>query len=226
MVRNSSASRTRANTRIEYEENEDGGSAFQTSVDLTLRPTARWQLTFSPSYEREITDQQFVAAFEQGRPEMFGRRYIFSFVDRSTISSGVRLNYAFKPDVNLEFYGEPFAASGRYYDFGELAAPGSRIRLPLARVGGDAESPSIVLSDGASRLTTRNRDFNVLSFRSNLVLRWEWRPGSTLYMVWQQDREESEIRQARVGLRDVFGSFGATGNNVLAVKTTFWLGGL
>jgi hypothetical protein len=157
---------------------------------------------------------------------MFGRRYIFSFVDRSTISSGIRLNYAFKPDVNLEFYGEPFAASGRYYDFGELAAPGSRIRLPLARVGGDAESPSIVLSDGASRLTTRNRDFNVLSFRSNLVLRWEWRPGSTLYMVWQQDREESEIRQARVGLRDVFGSFGATGNNVLAVKTTFWLGGL
>ena len=226
MVRNSSAARTRANTRIEYEANEDGGSALETSVDLTVRPTARWQLTFSPTYEREITDQQFVGALDQGRPEMFGRRYIFSFVDRSTISSGIRLNYAFKPDVNLEFYGEPFAASGRYYDFGELAAPGSRLRLPLARVGGDAESPSIVLSDGTGRFTMRNRDFNVLSFRSNLVLRWEWRPGSTLYMVWQQDREESEIEQGRVGLRDVFGSFGATGNNVLAVKTTFWLGGL
>jgi hypothetical protein len=148
-------------------------------------------------------------------------------VDRHTLSSEVRLNYAFKPDVNLEFYGEPFAASGRYYDFGQLQAPGSRARLPLARIGeGDASAPNIVLTDGAGRFTLRNRDFNVLSFRSNLVLRWEWRPGSTMYLVWQQDREESEIRPTRVGLGDVFGSFGAAGHNVLAVKTTFWFGGL
>jgi hypothetical protein len=208
MVRNSSAARTRGNVRLEYEENEDGGFAFGLSADLTLRPAVRWELSFGPAYEREVEDQQFVAALDGGHALTFGRRYVFAFVDRSTLSSEIRLNYAFKPDINLEFYGEPFAASGRYYDFGELIAAGSRERRAY---------------DGP---TLRNRDFNVLSFRSNVVLRWEWKPGSTLYVVWQQDREESETRPDRVGARDLFGSFGASGNNVFAVKTTFWLGGL
>lgn len=226
MLRNNPAGQTRANTRIEYEANEDGGSAFEANVGLTLRPTARWQLTFSPAWERQITEQQFVAALERGGAETFGRRYIFAFVDRSTIATEIRLNYAFGPDVNLELYGEPFAASGRYYDFGELAVAGGRARRPLARLANEDGSPTLTLSDGDARLTVRDRDFNVLSFRSNLVLRWEWRPGSTMYVVWQQDREEAETRPARVGLPDLFGSFGAAGNNVLAVKTTFWLGGL
>jgi hypothetical protein len=226
MVRNSPASSTRTNTRIEYEQNEDGGSGFEMNTSITLRPTARWQLTFSPSYEREISDRQFVSSLDQGRAETFGRRYVFAYVDRSTFSSEIRLNYTFKPDVNLEFYGEPFAASGRYYDFGELAMPGTRLRRALARVTDDTAAPTVVLSDGASQFSLRNRDFNVLSFRSNLVLRWEWRPGSTLYVVWQQDREESEILPARVGVGDMFRSFGAAGNNVFAIKTTFWMGGL
>ncbi len=70
---------------------------------------------------------------------------------------------------------------------------------------------SLTVTDGDSRFTLPNRDFNVLSFRSNLVLRWEWRLGSTLYVVWQQDREESEVRSERVGLRDLFGSLRSQG---------------
>ena len=83
---------------------------------------------------------------------------------------------------------------------------------------------SLTVADGASAFTLPNRDFNVLSFRSNLVLRWEWRLGSTLYVVWQRDREESEVRSARVGLGDLFGSLRSPGDNVLAIKTTFWFG--
>ncbi|NOT26030.1 MAG: hypothetical protein HOP16_07990, partial [Acidobacteria bacterium] len=226
MVRNSDAARTRANVRLELDGNEDGGSGQELSADLTFRPATRWQLTLSPAVEREINDRQYVTTVEQGPSSTFGRRYVFAFVDRTTLSSEIRLNYAFKPDVNLEFYGEPFAASGRYYDFGQLAAPGSRLRQPLATSASGTSASSLVLTDGTSNFSLRNRDFNVLSFRSNLVLRWEWRPGSTLYLVWQQDREESEITRTRVGLRDIFGSFGAAGHNVLAVKTTFWIGGL
>jgi hypothetical protein len=68
-----------------------------------------------------------------------------------------------------------------------------------------------------------DRDFNVRSFRSNLVLRWEWRPGSTLYVVWQQDREADALRRARTGVSDLFRSFGAAGDNSFAVKASFWL---
>jgi hypothetical protein len=226
MMRNSPAARTRGFVRLSYEANEDGGYAFEANPSITVRPTARWQLVFSPTYVRELVDQQYVAALEGGRAATFGRRYVFAYVDRSTISTAIRLNYTFKPDVNLEFYGEPFAASGRYYDYGELAAPRTRARLPLDRLPSTTPDGPVVLADGASRFTVRNRDFNVLSFRSNLVLRWEWRPGSTFYMVWQQDREESAVRPTRVGAGDLFGSLGAAGHNVLAVKTTFWLGGL
>jgi hypothetical protein len=222
---NSWAANTRYFLRLEYRGNEDGGFAYDMNAGVTLRPTARWQLTLGPTYERRLDDRQYVTTLEEGRSETYGRRYIFAFVDRSTISSEIRLNYAFKPDITLEFYGEPFAASGRYYDFGELTAPGSRARRIYSAPAAQYQpGGSLVVTDGTSRFTLRNRDFNVVSFRSNVVLRWEWRPGSTLYMVWQQDRQESHAQGDRVGPRDLFGSFGASGNNVVAIKTTFWLG--
>lgn len=227
-ISNSSAANTRGNVRLEYRENEDGGFAFELNPGITLRPTARWQLSFEPSYARQVEDRQYVAALEEGRVETYGRRYVFAYVDRSTISSEIRLNYVFKPDVTLELYAEPFTASGRYYNFGELAAPGGRLRRIYGTEGTQAilqPDGSLIVTDGASRFALRNRDFNVLSFRSNVVLRWEWRPGSTLYGVWQQNRRESEVRPDRVGLRDLFGSFGASGDNVFAIKTTFWWGG-
>ena len=60
------------------------------------------------------------------------------------------------------------------------------------------------VTDGAASFTLRNSDFNVQSFRSNLVLRWEWRAGSTLYLVWQQDSESELIApQSRLGRRHV-----------------------
>ena len=80
-------------------------------------------------------------------------------------------------------------------------------------------------STGGSRpiSTLKNVDFNVLSFRSNLVLRWEWRPGSTLYVVWQQDRSDREALGTRVTAGDLLDSFSAPGRNFLAVKASFWL---
>jgi hypothetical protein len=226
-ISNRNAAATRGTVDLEYGRNEDGGSALAINGEITVRPTPRWQLSVRPGYERGVDDQQYVSTLDGGRPETFGRRYVFAFIDRSTISSEIRLNYTFKPDLSLEFYGEPFAASGRYDRIGELAEPGSRARRIYGTSGTEAvldPDGSLAVTDGASRFTLPNRDFNVLSFRSNLVLRWEWRPGSTFYVVWQQDREEAAVRTERVGLRDLFGSIRSSGDNVFAIKTTFWLG--
>jgi hypothetical protein len=226
-IGNRDAATTRSALRLEYGDNEDGGFIVAISGEVTLRPTPRWQLSVRPGYERRVDDQQYVTTLEGGRVETFGRRYIFAFIDRSTISSEVRLNYTFKPDLGLEFYGEPFAASGRFDNFGELDAPRSRVRRVYGTGGTQtAVEPdgSLTVADGAASFTLRNRDFNVRSFRSNLVLRWEWRPGSTLYVVWQQNREESEVRTERIGLGDLFGSLRSTGDNIFAIKTTFWFG--
>lgn len=121
---------------------------------------------------------------------------------------------------------EPFAASGHYYDYGELLEPASRERLRYGTAGTVlAVNPdgSQVVSVGGSTFNLRNRDFNTLSFRSNVVLRWEWRAGSTLYMVWQQDREGSEVLGSRVDLNDAFRSVTAPGSNIFLIKTSFWI---
>ena len=166
-----------------------------------------------------------MTTLDGGRPETYGQRYVFSFIDRSTLSTQLRVGYTLKPDINIDLYAEPFAASGRYYDFGEL--PASRAR-DLRVYGTDGTTIALqpdgsrVVTDGASTFTLANQDFNVRSFRSNLVLRWEWRPGSTLHLVWQQDRRAREAVGERAGLGDMFRSFGATGSNYFVVKVSFW----
>ncbi len=183
------------------------------------------QLSLTPVYEREVNPRQYVTTRTGGRPETYGSRYIFSFIDRTTISTQVRVNYTFKPDLNLDVYAEPFAASGRYYDFGELLAARSRFLRVYGTDGTTIEAPgdgSRIVGDGAGMFTLANRDFNVRSFRSNVVLRWEWRPGSTLYLVWQQDRADSRPVGNHVGLGDMFGSLGAPGTNFFAIKASFW----
>ena len=106
----------------------------------------------------------------------------------------------FSKRMNLDVHAEPFAASGHYYDYGELLVPRSRDRLRYGTSGTwlvvNPGGSQTVTADGPS-FTLRNRDFNTLSFRSNVVLRWEWRTGSTLCLVWQQNRASTETTATR-----------------------------
>ena len=206
-IESSESSRTRGDASVIYGRDEDGGLLFGVGGGVTFQPGSRWQLTLTPGYAREVGTQQYVSTLAGGGTGTFGSRYVFAHIDRSTYATEVRLNYTFKPDLNLDFYAEPFAASGRYSHIGELVASRGRLTSPLAP--GDAARFS-------------DRDFNVQSLRSNLVLRWEWRPGSTLYLVWQQDRSGEEMIGRRATLGDMFGSMGTRGNNFFAVKMTYW----
>jgi hypothetical protein len=137
-----------------------------------------------------------------------------------------RLGLTLRPDLNLDVYAEPFAASGHYYDYGELLEPGSRERLKYGTNGTTLTinpDGSQVATAGESTIPLRNRDFNTLSFRSNVVLRWEWRTGSTLYVVWQQDRAGTETIGTTVNVGDAFRSVTAPGANIFLIKTSFWI---
>jgi hypothetical protein len=207
-------------------ENELGGMTRRASGTFSFRPGPRWQLSVSPFYERLVDAQQYVSTLGRGRAETYGNRYVFSHIERSTFSSEFRMGYTLRPDLNLDVYAEPFAASGRYYNYGELLAPASRDRLAYGSNGTSLqEQPNgdLVVTAGDSTFTLRNRDFNIRSFQSNVVLRWEWRPGSTMYVVWQQNRDARDAVGARVGLGDVFRSIRAPGSNIFVVKTSFWL---
>ena len=136
------------------------------------------------------------------------------------------MSLTLKPDLNLDVYAEPFAANGRYYGFGELRAARSRFLRRYGTEGTTVESLAngdLRVTDGADTFAVPDRSFNVRSFWSISVLRWEWRPGSTLYLVWQQARSDETDVSNRVGLGDMFGSVSSVGDNFFAVKASFWM---
>jgi hypothetical protein len=225
-VGNPATSRTRITGSGSWRTNDDGAAVKSVTALFSMRPGPRWSFSVSPYYDRVTEPQQYVSTLSGGRPVTYDSRYVFAFIDRSTMSMEYRLGLTLKPDVNLDVYAEPFAASGRYYDYGELLAPGSRDRLKYGTSGTTLTTNpdgSQVVTDGGGSFTLRNRDFNTLSFRSNVVLRWEWRTGSTLYLVWQQDRSGTEILGSRVGVGDAFRSLTAPGANIFLIKSSFWI---
>ena len=133
------------------------------SGSFSFRPGPRWQLT-AARFTSASPSPAVRPTLAGGRPETFNSRYIFAYIDRSTLSSEFRMGLTFKPDMNLDVYAEPFAASGRYYDYGELLAPSVGTGSPTAPA-----APLVVRDDNRDRVVTtnssftlRNRDFNTL----------------------------------------------------------------
>ena len=225
-VSNSTTAQTRWSSTGTVGHDEDGGWSGHVNGSFSFHPGPRWQLSVTPLYDRLVYTQQYVTTLSGGRPETYGKRYIFSEIERSTLATQFRMNFTLKPDLNLDIYAEPFAASGRYSDYGELWRPGTRERLTYG-TSGTTVTPQpdggLAVSVGGTSFPLSNRDFNVRSFRNTTVLRYEWRPGSTLYLVWQQNRHAEDPIGARVGVGDMFGSMTEPGTNVLLIKTSFWL---
>jgi hypothetical protein len=223
---NSGASQSRWNVSGFYTSSETRDHYGEVSGNLSARPAPRLQMSLGPSYSQELQTRQYVTTLADGRAETYGNRYIFGAIDRSTISAQARVAFTFKPDLNLDLYLEPFAASGRYTGFGELLAPRSRDLLVYGTHGTEIERQpdgSYLVTDGGTTFPLRSDDFNVRSFRSNIVLRWEWRPGSTFFGIWQQNRASNSPTGDHVGFGDLVESFSAPGDNIVAVKMTLWL---
>ncbi|NIP79175.1 MAG: hypothetical protein GWM90_08195, partial [Gemmatimonadetes bacterium] len=210
-VQNSSGSRTRWGIELEVGDDDAGGRYLRVEPSLSLRPGARWELSLDPRWIDWTDPRQYVTSRDDGPAATFGRRYIFAHVDRSEVAARIRLNYTFTPELTLETYLEPFAASGAYHTFGELEAARSRELRVYGEDGTgitrNGDGSVTVDADGES-FTISSRDFNVRSLRSNAVLRWEWRPGSTAYLVWQQDGFGSRD-PGEVGPAELFDAFGA-----------------
>ncbi len=206
---------------------ELGGSAYSASAGITTRPAARWEASVTPRYTRSTNPQQYVSTLTGGSAATFGRRYVFAFIEQSTVAVQFRLNYAFTPNMTVQGYAEPFASSGRFRDFGELA----RARSLAVRTYGPSSGTTITrrtdgtytVNDGAVNFGFASADFNVLSFRSNLVLRWEWRAGSTMFVIWQQNRGNVLPVGDLVNAGSLWDATTAPGDNFFALKLSYWL---
>ncbi len=214
--------------------NLNGGNDWFLNAGLEFEPTDRFGFSVGPGVSWQTNQRQYYDGLDRESNRTFGRRYVFSTVDQKTVSMRLRANYSFSPDLNLELYAEPFASSGRFTRFGELPEAGS-FDLRLYGTDGTTIEEVVVeeedgstsrfyeVTDGGESFTLDDYDFNTISFRSNLVLRWELRPGSTLFVVWQRNLSDYANRGDPVNLGDMFSSLGASGQNILAVKLSYWL---
>lgn len=216
------------NARAEYFDDAYGGWRVDLGTGITLRPSTRWQASVDPSYQRLVNARQYVGTRSGGSAATYGQRYIFSFVEQSTLSARFRLNYALTPDFTVEGYMEPFAASGEFYDFGELSAARSGDLRFYGRPGTNTSitksSSGYTVRDGSQSFTVPQLDFSRLSFRSNLVLRWEWLPGSTAFLIWQQSRQDVGPAAQLIQPRNLWDSTRASGDNFFVLKVSYWLG--
>lgn len=208
-----------------YEYDKLDGHSVSVSTEFGFRPGSRWRFELEPRWRHSILSRQFVTRIADGPAATYGTRYVFSYVDRTTISTQFRLDYTFSPDLSLEAYAEPFVATGSFRDFGELIAPKTS---DLRTYGSDgttitSTSDGYTVSADGQEFSLPNPDFRVLSFRSNLVLRWEWLPGSTFFVVWQQDRGGALASGRGAGPGALFDAVSAPGSNFLAVKATYWI---
>lgn len=225
---NSFAAQTQWSLDTDLHGDEFGGWSAGASTSLTTPIFSHLQLTVSPGYLRSEDTRQFFTSRPGASEATFGRRYIFSLIDRSEIYAQLRLSVAPTPDLTLDLYAEPFASSGRFHDFGELAAAGSsRIRFygdDGTTIAPDTVEAALRVVDGEDTFLLHDADFHIRSFRSNAVLRWEWRRGSSLFLIWQQNRFGSLARPDDVSPASLWDSVQDDGEDILTIKLSYWLG--
>ena len=199
-------------------------------LDVTVRPSDRLDVTLSPNFSSELDTDQYVTRVDDGAAaETFGSRYVFANIRQRSFSLGLRANWTFTPELSLQLFARPFITAGQYSSFKELAAPGT---YDFTVYGEDAGAISeaedggfrIEPGDGGEAFTIGDPDFNFRSLRGNAVLRWEYRPGSTLFVVWQQQRNGFEPFGDFDLDRDFGAIFREDVSNVFLVKLSYWLG--
>jgi len=161
----------------------------------------------------------------------YGARYVFSNLDQATVSVDTRVSWTFTPRISLQLFLQPFVSAGDYSEYKELHEPRSWAWDVYGEDRGTIEEGDGTIHidpDGpggaAEAFVLPNPDFNVRSLRGNAVLRWEYRPGSTLYLVWQQQRFHY-VNDGRFQIEEDYDAlFRAPPENIFALKVSYWLG--
>ncbi len=217
------------------------GGSFRVGGRLSVRPSDNVSVSVNPGWEtRQSGDQYVTATSVLPYSPTYGTRYLFADLDRTTFSMETRLDWTFSPKLSLQLFAQPLLSSGQYLQYKQLASsetfdfdafqPGTG-----TQVGGDVQCTSDICEvdgnqyvdfdgDGTADSSFRDRDFNVRSLVGNAVLRWEYRPGSTIFFVWQRQQVgRTSYGDFDFG-RDLGALWGAPAENRFIVKMNYWLG--
>jgi hypothetical protein len=189
------------------DEGKTSGSSLSPSV--SLRFSTRLQMSLGANLSK---DQNHTQWFDNYTDETTGvTHHAFAHLEQRTVSMNTRINYTATPDLTFEFYGEPFVSSGTYSEFRELSA------TPDADSYDDRFQPFVPPPDA-------DIEFKFSQLRTNAVLRWEYRPGSTLFLVWAHGRSDFRDEQSQQSWRrDYRDLLDLHPDNTFLIKLAYWL---
>jgi hypothetical protein len=189
----------------EHGDDDDGSNWHSFGTTLTYRPTTALKVILSPDFTTQRNFAQYVTQRADATyTPTYGVRYVFGTLDQRTLNMGIRTEWTVNARLSFQLYVQPFIASGDYSAFKQLARARTADYTPYAGAVG-------------------NPDFNLRSVRGNAVVRWEFRPGSALYVVWNENRSEvAPVGDFRFR-RDFSALPSAPSTDVFMVKISYWL---
>ena len=205
---------------------ENAGWYYGFGPDIAWRPASNVDLSVSPNLSRNVDRWQYLDT----QDALGSTHYLFGELEQTTVNMTVRGNATFTPELSLQVYAQPFVASGDFTGFKRVSDPraarfadrfevfeADRLMVQTGEVGVDLDR------DGQVDLDLGNPDFSYLSFRSNVVLRWEYLLGSTLFLVWQHGRSyDNHDGTFNLG-SSLDQLFRSDARNTFVVKLNYWL---
>lgn len=208
---------------------DDGDSKSNNfGVWTTYRPHDTISIRVNPFYDITKRDLQYLETDSFSDES----RFLFGRIDQKTLGITFRLNYSITPNLSIQYYGQPFVSAGDYTQFKRITSPqadnyqdrfhtftGSEINYDPA----DEQFNIDEDQDGTVDYSFEQPNFNFRQFRSNLVIRWEYSPGSTVFLVWSQSRTGSESVGDFSFRNDFDALFNVYPDNVFLIKVNRWL---
>jgi hypothetical protein len=230
-------------TEVETSVARRGGYNTSALAQVRLRPSAAVQASLGPRMQWQRDEKQYVTRLaDPGFTPTYGARYLFGDLERRSFSLETRLDVTFSPTLTLQLFAQPLLSTGDYAAYKQLARPRS-FDFDVFEPGTATEQNGVVscadgrrcawngrqyldvTGDGRADFSFADQDFRIRSLRGNAVLRWEYRPGSAIFLVWQQRRSFRDANASRFALGPEFGNLWADpADNTVMVKATYWFG--
>jgi hypothetical protein len=211
-----------------YRTHPDGGYNWTVDLGVIWKPRPNISLSLGPSYTYRYSQGEWVTSVvDPLKVETMGTRYILADIVQRTTPVEVRLNWTFTPRLSLQAYFQPYVGTGDYRRFKELRAART---FDFHFFGRD--DSTLVFENGvytvdpdgpgpAAPFSFADPDFRLASLRGTCVLRWEFRPGSALYLVWTQLRADENLAAGSGFWEDMEDVFRTPGENIFLVKFSY-----
>ena len=186
----------------------DEGKSFSRTIQFgtEVRIASQYSMSLGANWDRRTDDQQWIRNYGAFLSDT--THYTFARLSQNTLGVTARANWTATPKLSFQLYAQPFLTSGNFADWRELTAPRAKAYDARWTPYGNGAVPA---------------GFNFRQFNSNAVVRWEYRPGSALFVVWQQGRASNDTSGEFRVARDYRDLFRAHPDNTLLIKASYWL---